>query len=477
EVAAPAAEASRPALRNQAFAAPRDRTGFDVDRYALACLRIAFFLPLTAMLRLDVRKAVHLAEVIAENFPVPHDLLDETVRTILGPDGTATTDSLSVRVGADDQKYPLIDFDPDDWPGLRDRLARAIEISATPHREDRLFPGDIEQFRPGGGVNLAYGAAGVLWTLRGAGVPTDPEHERWLIDRARNPVSGSRLGFYDGLHGVAYALHQLGHTDEAVRLLDRCLDEPWTGLNNDLTSGLSGVALNLAYFAGVTGERRYRDAARRAVELVVERLGPEDSVAEVSGGRHPYAGLTRGGAGTALMLLRHYELTGDSALLDHAATALCQDLRRCVVRDEGTMEVNEGWRTMPYLAHGSVGIGLVLDQYLTHRPDDRFRAASEAIRRCAESPFYAQSGLFAGRSGIIAYLAERGDHDEMHRQARILGWHAMPYEGVLAFPGEQLLRLSMDLATGTAGVLFALAATRPDDPLRLPFLAPLPALP
>ncbi|HEY0697491.1 MAG TPA: class III lanthionine synthetase LanKC, partial [Micromonospora sp.] len=140
EVAALAAEASRPALRNQAFAAPRDRTGFDVDRYALACLRIAFFLPLTAMLRLDVRKAVHLAGIIAENFPVPHELLDETVRTILGPDGTATTDSLSVRAQADDQKYPLIDFDPDDWPSLRDRLARAIEISATPHREDRLFP-------------------------------------------------------------------------------------------------------------------------------------------------------------------------------------------------------------------------------------------------------------------------------------------------------------------------------------------------
>src|SRR5690606_9533763 len=127
----------------------------------------------------------------------------------------------------------------------------------------------------------------------------------------------------------------------------------------------------------------------------------------VSGGRHPYAGLTRGRSGPALMFLRLYELSGDRTLLDRAATALRQDLRRCVVRPDGAMEVNEGWRTMPYLAHGSVGIGVVLDQYLRHRPDDEFAEAARAIRRAARAPFYAQSGLFAGRAGIIVYLANR----------------------------------------------------------------------
>ena len=53
EVAAPIAEArADPALRNQGFAAPRDRAGLDVDRYALACLRLALFLPLTNCSRL-----------------------------------------------------------------------------------------------------------------------------------------------------------------------------------------------------------------------------------------------------------------------------------------------------------------------------------------------------------------------------------------------------------------------------------------
>ncbi|MBW4701241.1 class III lanthionine synthetase LanKC [Micromonospora sp. RL09-050-HVF-A] len=483
EVAAPAAEASRPALRNQAFAAPRDRVGPDVDRYALACLRLALFLPLTAMLRLAPTKAAHLADVVAEHFPVDRAVLDETVAVIVGdPPATGTPDAATPTAPDTATRLRLdpdvVRIDPDDWPGLRDRLVRAITASATPQRDDRLFPGDIRQFSGNdGGLNLAHGAAGVLWALHATGAPVDPRHVRWLIDRVREPASGSRLGFFDGLHGVAYVLDLLGHRDEARRLLDRCLDEPWPELGNDLVGGLPGIALNLTHFAGLTGEERYEAAARHAVDLVVDRLGDVDSVAEVSGGRHPYAGLMRGGAGVALMLLGRHEREPDERLLDHAATALRQDLRRCVRRDDGHLEVNEGWRTMPYLAEGSVGVGLVLDRYLRHRPDEGLAEQAEAIRRCADFPFYAQSGLFAGRAGIVAYLAGRGEHEVAHAQARLLGWHALPYADGTAFPGDQLLRLSMDLATGTAGVLAAVAASRPTDPVRLPLLGPTDTTP
>ena len=55
---------------------------------------------------------------------------------------------------------------------------------------------------------------------------------------------------------------------------------------------------------------------------------------------------------------------------------------------------------------------------------------------------------------------------------RRLGWHAVRYEGGLAFPGDMLLRLSMDLGTGTAGVLLALAAALAPEGAAMPFLGP-----
>ncbi|MEV4755953.1 class III lanthionine synthetase LanKC [Micromonospora sp. NPDC049559] len=500
EVAAPVTEERRPGLRNQGFAAPRDRTGPAVDRYALACLRLALFLPVTQLVRLDPGKAAHLADIVAAHFPVPRDFLDEAVAEIVGPGraappAPARTDDgapAGVRGAAPAPRTPVaaprpapvgaatgrpgpLDFaEAANWPALRAALARAILASATPDRDDRLFPGDIEQFRTGG-LSLGHGAAGVLYALRATGVEPRPEHERWLLDRVRRLPSGARCGLYDGLHGVAFALERLGHRQPALDLVDVCLREPWRELGLDLVSGLPGIALNLAELAGRTGEPALREAAFHAADLVTARY-PEDTEVETSGGAHRYAGLTRGRAGVALMFLRLHELTGEPALLDHAAAALRQDLRRCVVRPDGALEVDEGWRTMPYLAHGSVGIGMVLDQYLGHRPrEEDLVEAAAGIRRAARSPFYAQSGLFAGRAGIIAYLAARvhDERDELSAQLRRLAWHALPYADGLAFPGEQLLRLSMDLATGTAGVLLAVGAARHPEPVTLPFLAPL----
>ena len=58
----------------------------------------------------------------------------------------------------------------------------------------------------------------------------------------------------------------------------------------------------------------------------------------------------------------------------------------------------------------------------------------------------------------------------MAEHVRRMNWHVVSYRGHIAFPGDQLLRLSMDLASGTAGVLLALGAALHDRPVHLPFL-------
>ncbi len=466
EGAADAAESGRQRLAAPGFAAPAGRTGFDIDRYALACLRLSLFMPLTGLLELDPGKAEQLAEEAEREFPVPVGFFDEAVRVITGQDGGA---------GADSDAPLRLEPDRRGWTRARASLAAGVLAAATPDRDDRLFPGDIEQFTaPGGGLGLAHGAAGVLYALDAVGAGRHPGHEEWLVRHALRPEPGTHLGFYDGLHGVAYTLGRLGHRDVALNILDMCLGEQWQRLGLGLHSGLAGIGLNLQHFAAATGDPALWDAAFSAAALVADRLAAADGEDAT-----PSAGLLRGATGPALMFLRLYEHRGDPAFLDLAGTALRQDLRRCVVRDSGAMEVDEGRRTLPYLGNGSAGIGLVLDDYLTHRADEWFRQAAEAIRTAARERFFIQPGLFAGMAGMILSLSRPHPPGTaptrdpvVAEQVRRLSRHSLAHQGHLAFPGDQLMRLSTDLATGSAGVLLALGSALHDQPVRLPFLAP-----
>ncbi|MFM9553695.1 class III lanthionine synthetase LanKC [Streptomyces caniscabiei] len=536
EAAAPAEENGRQVVAHPGFLAPPDRTGPDVDRYALACLRLALFLPVTSLLVVERAKAAHLAAVIAEQFPqVPRAFLDEAVAEIsrdIGAKGSAPapistpTPAPLARTRAPEAGAGGVaagaggvvsgaggwsPAEPGDWPYSRDSMVKAILASATPERDDRLFPGDVAQFSDGGGLGLAHGAAGVLYALAEVGAERYEEGERWLLDHTDPVPIGTPLGLYDGLAGVAHTLERLGHRQRALDLVEQILGEKWHKLSSDLRGGLAGLGLVLDELARTTGEAALRDHAARAADLLVRRLAEPRPAPP-----RRRAGLLRGASGPALFLLRRYETTGERALLDAAGEALRQDLECLVEQKNGGLAVDEGWRTMPYLGDGSVGVGMVLDDYAAAtdavdagggngardgagggaaaaaagstraddgdgrlaRPADEFARVRAGVLAAASYRFYAQPGLFEGRAGMILHLARTGaPRERLTEQIAALGWHSMPYQGQLAFPGNHLMRLSMDLGTGTAGCLLALgaahAAADSDATAHLPFLPPL----
>jgi hypothetical protein len=476
---------------NPGFAAPRDRTGFDVDAYSLACMRLAMFMPLTTLFALDLDKAAQLAAVIAGLFPVPENFLDEAVREITRDTVRPVPDVTRLAVAPREASGAGTS---DAGAGVRwDRLAAdmvgAIRASATPDRADRLFPGDVDQFRvPGGGLGLAHGAVGVLYALSEAAGTRVPEYEEWLVTRAAEPPRGTRLGLYDGLAGVAYTLARLGHLDAALRVARICLGENWERLGHGLYGGLAGFALAMASVGDQVGEPRLVDAAIRAAETVAAPYAaarwPGAAGQRAAAKPRGAVGLLRGESGKALLFIRLYERTGDTAYLDAAERAITVDLERCVTDRDGALQVDDGWRTLPYLAGGSGGIGMVIDQFTAHRRNAAFADAAGAIRLAASSGLYAQAGLFNGRAGMIAYLAGPRDESGQEADERVVGshvdrlaWHAVPYAGGLAFPGDMLFRLSMDLGTGTAGVLLGTAAALAPCGAALPFFARPASLP
>ncbi|MEC3976954.1 class III lanthionine synthetase LanKC [Amycolatopsis sp. H20-H5] len=463
ELAADVSEGVRPALGAPGFRAPKDRSGFEIDEHALAALRLWILLPLTTMLELAPAKLRGLADFVQRRFDVPEGYADSIVAGLAPrtePAGPAITST-------------ELDADKPDWALVRKQIAEAILASATPERTDRLFPGDIDQFRVGGAC-FGFGAAGVLHALDVAGAGRFPEYESWLLESVRRDPPG-RPGFYDGTHGIAYVLENLGHSKAATRLLSSSAALVEQTTDHSLEAGLSGIGLTQLHFAVSRGDNEFgRQALATAVRLA-ESLETADPP-----GKFGRAGLLSGWSGPALLFIRLFERTRERGWLAFADQALQRDLEECVLADDASLQVRDGeTRTLPYAGLGSAGILMVAEQLARHAPEAESVKSLPGLREACRGEFVIHPGLLFGRAGLLTALSLGGEPEQYVRDTidlhlSRLAWHAVPYKGGLAFPGNQLLRLSMDVTTGSAGVLLALAATL-DGHEVLPFLGSTPS--
>ncbi|WP_431895237.1 class III lanthionine synthetase LanKC [Nonomuraea sp. bgisy101] len=429
-----------PAADDPQFCVPAGVRGAAAHEHLINRMRLWLFLPLPYHERAKVRT---LAEAVTRHYPVPPDFGANLVHVL----GCSDPDSAG----------HALDRPEANWPRIRDSLVRGIHAVASPHRRDRLFPGTPTTPTTIGGYPLGYGAAGVLYALGQAGAEIPQEYVEWLAKAALDDPA-PLPGLYDGLHGVAFVLDHLGHRETALTVIDRSrpLDEAARSAN--LNSGLAGIALNLLHFARVTGDEEMRARAVRLGDDLAERL--RDGFPATPGGPEPF-GLLHGPTGPALLFQHLHAQTGEPRYLDLADLALRHDLDRCVTRPDGTVHLFDGIRYLTYLHGGSNGLAFVLRNQLRHRPAPDLRAALEGIRRACQPACVHNAGLFRGRAGMIATLAELGfaeDGPAIADQARRLAWHARLHRGHLVFPGFRMRRLAMDLATGSAGVLLALNA-------------------
>ena len=459
EVAGPIDDMTAPALQAPGFTPPSGVSGADVDRYALESLRLFLLLPLTQLVDRHPVKALTLSGVATGMFP-----------SASPQPGAGLVRYLRPRIGTAVDHAAVL-FARPYWPVIRDSLVSGMLASATPDRRDRLFPGGPAQFITNG-VGLRTGAAGVLLALHGVGATIPDEYADWLVATARRTAPSLRAGLYDGLHGVALVLDLMGRTEDSREILALARSTGDRVPVAGMLAGRAGIALTLLHFARQGDRTLFDDAAVLADDLAA--FLTDETCRD--GLRPPAkAGLLGGMTGVALLFLHLYQDSGDPRHLDLAELALRRDLEHCVLLDDGIVQVRDGSRHLGYLDAGSGGIAVVAHEYLRHREDAELAGTIKAIRRSFQAAYVFQPGLLHGRAGVIAmlrHLDESGDDRYLvHDHVRRLGWHALTYRGEIAFPGALLQRLSMDLATGSAGILLALRAAFEDGSTPvLPFL-------
>ncbi|MBP2471665.1 hypothetical protein JOF53_000537 [Crossiella equi] len=458
EVATPLAEHTALRLGASGFIAPAGTTGRAREEFALDRIALAALLPY----------APNLIDLAPAKAPA---LVADALRD-LAPEGLlAERAARCAGTGAVDRGTELFAAGPD-WPRLRGELVDGVLSTATPDRADRLFPGDARQFRGHGGVALAYGAAGVLHALHHAGAVVPTRLVDWLAAAGAREEGLPPGGLYTGLPGVAWVLAELGRPEAARALLARsAADLPAAP---GLARGRAGIALNLLAFAERTGEQRYLDQAWR--------LTDELAATTAAGG---FDGLDRlglfdGPAGIALLFLRRYERDGGAHLLAHAERLLRAELAGCVWDDQGACYADRDDKRVAHLFAGTAGIALVLTEFLRHHEADGFRDAVAAMVLGMQPRACVNGGLFEGRAGLMAALrvCDPGNTAAISEHVRRLGQHALHHEehGLL-FAGQLAMRASVDLATGSAGVLTALRVALTGSGEVLPQLGCQPRIP
>jgi tRNA A-37 threonylcarbamoyl transferase component Bud32 len=433
------------------------RVGAAADIYGLACVWLFLFLPLTQLAALHGGKIRQLADAAAELFPsLPEDYAAHVVELFEEALGEPVPEAF-------DPHLPDLE-DVDGWRRFTDDLAELILESATPDRADRLFPGDPRQFQTGG-IDLTYGAAGVLWALAECGYAVPDEHVEWLekaVAQARDPLPG----LWSGLHGTALAFDRLGHEAQARMVFaeaqERALVQDERGQTTaGYADGLVGMGLTRLHFGHVWDDGSLIEQALTVGERLTLVLDPERCAQP---GLTPPVPVSRGGlfngpAGIAVYFAALFEQTGEERWLDLAELALAREATQAQVRD-GALYYRRASRISLYVETGSAGIGYAMRALARHRPSDELARDLAMIDRASAAPFVVLPGLLDGRAGLIGALAASGVDNRIRvtRHVERLAWHLLPYRGHAAVPGRQLLRLSMDLGTGAAGVLLAITA-------------------
>lgn len=113
----------------------------------------------------------------------------------------------------------------------------------------------------------------------------------------------------------------------------------------------------------------------------------------------------------------------------------------------------------PYWRYGNAGIGSVLIRFYAILQDQRYLTLADKAARYATSKFAGFPGQFMGLSGMGEFLLDMYRftgcthyRDEALKIAAGVLLYAVPEQQGTAFPGDELMRLSTDYGTGSAGI-------------------------
>ena len=355
-----------------------------------------------------------------------------------------------------------------------DGVVDYLEKTADLTRDDRLFPADVMVFQTNP-LSLAHGAYGTLYALHQLRGTVPEAFLGWALRRSTAQTS-MPPGLYYGTAGVAWAQTALGYADIAARTLRDTDDHPLLLAEPGLATGAAGYGMACLRLWRDTGLEEFLDRARRIGTHLASTARRENGLASWA---HPSGdkpvGYADGASGVAMFLLALHAATGDSSVLGLGRSALDFDLAQAEYRPGGLYSfpavVADDGQPSSVLRHywdqGSAGILTVALRYYKVTGDARLRQRIDEVLPDVRRKYTVFPQLFHGTSGLgnalldaYEFLGDPHLLGDAERVATAVLCHAIERPEGIVFPGEQTVRESGDLATGSAGVALFLDRLR-----------------
>jgi hypothetical protein len=324
-----------------------------------------------------------------------------------------------------------------------------------------LFPTDPygQSSNPAG---LFLGSSGIIWALTQTGIDIPSgAMERYRRELTARDPNSLPSGMLTGTSGMALALLELGDHEQAIRFLDSANGREPGQCHHSLYYGLAGIGLTNIVAHRRTGDDAYLRRATLIAETLAQSARSDERGVywEDSGGIR--LGYGYGQSGVALFLLRLSQVSGEPKWRDLGRRAVEFDLTFGIEMEPGVTtfggEPDHRGTVLPYIEQGSGGIAKVAMRY--GMMDNLDSVIADVHRKYSGYP-----GLMFGLTGFLDVLtdAQRYSGDDKYGVMAKL-----PLQGLrdlylfdtpqgLAAPGENLFRVSCDYGTGLAGMMYTL---------------------
>lgn len=477
----------RPAqFRTPGFGSPEleECAGRMHDIYALGAIMLGMLFPINPLLEIEPALKQSFLKALISDFGFPVQLQHLIEQCMHEQSAARPTPHDVIEIVQQISMQETLPREQEPLPCTSEELRRVIDAStayiresADSQREDRLFPADPLVFSTNQ-VSVSHGAAGVIYALSLIDGTVPPRLRSWLVSRS---VQQDHIppGLYPGASGIAWVLWETGLQELALHRLKSAAHHPLLWEAADIYQGASGYGLTCLRFYLATNDSCWLDRAVQVGEWLLQTKTTEagrgycwpDKQGAIQ------LGYAHGASGIALFLLYLGVLTNETRFRHASQQALAFDMSYLKTTEEGYLSVPRGNVgafenvILPYWFNGSAGVATVLLRFWAYNGESRYLQSLEQLVPNIAHKYTAFPGLFQGLAGLGNFLLDAyhftGKESYLqhaHRTTQgILLYKIQRPEGI-AFPGEQLLRISTDFGTGSAGIaLFLQRLAHPEQ--------------